>query len=43
MDDLELFEGRAAVVLAVEDLARGVVGHYGLGEDAQRLLPAPPP
>lgn len=31
---------RAAVVYSLEDLGRGIVGHYGTGENADRLLPA---
>ncbi|MDQ3305381.1 MAG: copper transporter [Actinomycetota bacterium] len=33
------FAGQLAVVLALEDLGQGRVGHYG--RDAQRLIPAP--
>ena len=39
VDDLEHFEGWAAMVIALGDVADGVVGHYGLAEDATRLLP----
>ena len=39
VDDVELVEGRVAAVLALADLQRGVVGHYGYGEDAQSALP----
>jgi hypothetical protein len=42
VDDIEAFAGRAAVVLALDDLRRGRVGHYGVGPGAERLLPAPP-
>ena len=31
--------GRVAVVYALEDLGRGLVGHYGLGADTDRLIP----
>jgi hypothetical protein len=41
VDDLDLAAGRAALVLALEDLATGRVGHYGVGPGAGRLLPAP--
>jgi hypothetical protein len=41
VDDLDLAAGRAALVLALEDLATGQVGHYGVGPGAGRLLPAP--
>jgi len=39
VDDLDLTEGRVAGVLAVADLARGVVADYGYGEGADRVLP----
>lgn len=39
VDALEHFDGLAAVVLALADLADGTVGHYGLDESASRLLP----
>jgi hypothetical protein len=42
VDDIEAFAGRAAVVLALDDLRRARVGHYGVGPGAERLLPAPP-
>jgi hypothetical protein len=43
VDDLERVSGRVAAVLALEDAVPGlpIVGHYGLGEGAQRLLPPP--
>lgn len=41
VDDLESFDGEAAVVLALEDLAV-VHGHYGVGKGATSLLPPPP-
>lgn len=41
VDDLETFAGWAAVVLALENLGAGEVGHYGVGDGADRLLPAP--
>ena len=41
IDDLDRFYGQAALVLALEDMAGGAVGHYGIGRQAQRLLPAP--
>ena len=40
VDDLEGFLGWAAVVLALEHLPQGQVGHYGVGDGAERLLPA---
>jgi len=42
VDDLEQFSGVAAVVLALEDLAEGRRGHYGVGDGASSLLPASP-
>lgn len=41
VDDLESFAGWAGVVLALQDLASGQFGHYGVGDGADRLLPAP--
>ncbi|MFN2502634.1 MAG: copper transporter [Acidimicrobiales bacterium] len=40
VDNLETPVGQAAVVLALEDLARPTTGHYGVGPGADRLLPA---
>jgi hypothetical protein len=40
VDNIASFPGRLAAVLAVDDLGRDRVGHYGSGEGAQRLLPA---
>ncbi len=40
VDDAEGFAGWAATVLALADLQRGKVGHYGVGQGAERLLPA---
>jgi hypothetical protein len=44
VDDVERVAGRIAMVLALEDATPGlpVIGHYGLGEGAQRLLPPAP-
>lgn len=39
VNNIDDFAGRLAAVLAVQDLARGRVGHYGRG--APRLIPAP--
>ncbi len=39
VDDLESEMGTIAAVLALGDLGRGVVGHYGVGSGADRLLP----
>lgn len=39
VDSLEHFHGWAAMVLALEDIGVGTVGHYGLDESATRLLP----
>ena len=41
VDDLDLAAGQAALVLALEDLGTGQVGHYGVGPGAGRLLPPP--
>ena len=41
VDDLESFDGDAAVVLALDDLTE-IHGHYGVGEGATSLLPPPP-
>lgn len=41
VDDLDDFSGRVAAVLALGDLGEGRFGHFGRGEGAQRLLPAP--
>lgn len=41
VDDIDDFSGRVAAVLALGDLGQGRFGHYGRGEGAQRLLPAP--
>ncbi len=38
-DDADLTEGRLAAVLALSDLGRSVVGHYGFGAGADRMLP----
>jgi hypothetical protein len=37
VDDLDLVEGRIAAVLALADLGRRVVGHYGYGDGAKSL------
>ncbi len=39
VDDLDLPSGSAAALLALADLLRGVVGHYGFGEGATALTP----
>lgn len=41
VDGLADFKGRMAGVLAVQDLARKKVGHYGTGPRASRLVPEP--
>jgi len=43
VDDAEAFVGWAATVLALADLGRGRVGHYGVASGAERLLPEPAP
>lgn len=42
VDDLDLEQGRVIAVLALADLGRGVVGHYGYGAGATRSVPAWP-
>jgi Copper transport outer membrane protein, MctB len=42
VDDLELVPGRVATVIALQDLANGIVGHYGYGEGATSSLPPRP-
>jgi Copper transport outer membrane protein, MctB len=39
VDDVERVEGAVATVLALADLGRGVVGHYGVGDGTERQLP----
>lgn len=43
VDNLADFRGRMAGVLAVQDLGREKVGHYGTGPRASRLVPEPAP
>ena len=40
VDDLDQLQGRIATVLALADLTRGTVGHYGEGSGASAPLPA---
>jgi hypothetical protein len=40
IDNLDLPTGRIVAVLALADLARGVIGHYGSGDDAAAAAPA---
>lgn len=44
VDGLDRVAGRIAMILALDDAAPSgpIVGHYGLRDDADRLLPAPP-
>jgi hypothetical protein len=39
VDDLDIVQGQVAVIAAMADLGRGVVGHYGYGKGAGRVLP----
>ncbi len=39
VDDLELMQGEVAAALGLADLREGVVGHYGYGVGADRVLP----
>jgi hypothetical protein len=41
VDDLETFAGWAAVVLALQNLPAGQIGHYGVGDGSSRLVPQP--
>jgi hypothetical protein len=41
VDILESFIGQAAGVLAVRDIGKRPPGQYGVGPDAQRLVPEP--
>ncbi|MGH9186857.1 MAG: copper transporter, partial [Acidimicrobiales bacterium] len=41
VDNLDTFAGRAAVVLALAHLAFGQVGHYGVDDGADELVPPP--
>jgi hypothetical protein len=40
VDDLEAFAGRAAVVVLLRQPVTAPAGHYGVGPQAQRELPA---
>ena len=42
VDDTEEYVGRVAAVLALQGMATGKIGHYGVGEGASRLLPESP-
>lgn len=44
VDDLDRVSGRIATILALDDAAPSSpgIGHYGLRDDADRLLPEPP-
>jgi hypothetical protein len=42
VDDIDLGEGRVAATLALADLARGIIGHYGYGAGAESPLPVVP-
>lgn len=39
VDDADLVQGQVGIVLALADLVDGVVGHYGYGDGAERVLP----
>ena len=43
VDDLEAFAGRAAVIVLLRQPVTAPAGHYGVGPQAQRELPAPAP
>jgi hypothetical protein len=42
VDDAELLQGRIATVVALEQAADDIVGHYGYGRGANAALPPPP-
>lgn len=42
VDDLELFIGRVAAVLGLEQASDGLVGHYGIGSGADQVVPVRP-
>ena len=42
VDDLDLPQGPATVVLALAVALEGTVGHYGVGDDVERSAPLPP-
>ncbi|MGH9116608.1 MAG: copper transporter [Acidimicrobiales bacterium] len=42
VDDIELFIGRVATVLALRHAADDIVGHYGLGDGADQVAPTGP-
>lgn len=42
VDDAELLQGRIAIVVALEQAADDIVGHYGYGRGANAALPPPP-
>jgi hypothetical protein len=42
LDDGEMLAGQTAAVLALEQIAGGVVGQYGYGQGARRPMPPPP-
>jgi hypothetical protein len=39
VDNLEMIRGQVVSVLALADLGRNVVGHYGIGGDASLSVP----
>ncbi|HZN16056.1 MAG TPA: copper transporter [Acidimicrobiales bacterium] len=39
VDDLDIYVGRVAVVLALRQMSDGRLGHYGVGTGATRLIP----
>ncbi len=42
VDQIETGPGRVAAVLVLEQIQGGEAGHFGVGEDASRVLPEPP-
>jgi len=43
VDDVEMVEGRVALVLALRQAVGDVIGHYGYGRGASAALPSPAP
>jgi len=41
IDDVDTAQGRTALILSLEEVTHGVVGHYGIGRGAKRQVPQP--
>jgi hypothetical protein len=42
VDNADTIQGSIALVLGLEQAEDGIVGHYGVGPDAQAIIPEPP-